>query len=331
MRWLVAFFWIGVASTQAQVTSGPWTYIDYAWTNYVIIVGYNGPGGTVVIPSELDGKLVRNVESFDDGYGLENTHITSVIIPEGVEGIGSLFINFRNLTNVTMPNSLKYIGGQAFYQCASLTEINIPNSVIAIGSEAFAGCTSLTNIVLPLRFLDDYNNLAIEGDVAAASMIQSIASALASNTNFVTAVSANNSFVTALANNDAFVTAVANKIKETSGNYGIATQNGLSNTLTTLASKTELTNALAESRADGINSVISNPNLWTLYTTNQIKAMVMGDLMLTRTNNGQFVLNYDIEQSDNLTTWAPYQGYALPLTNLPTDKAFVRIKLKNQQ
>jgi len=59
--------------------------------------------------------------------------------------------------------------------------------------------------------------------------------------------------------------------------------------------------------------------------------MVMGDLMLTRTNGGQFVLNYDIEQSDNLTTWVPYQNYALPLSNLPTDKAFVRIKLKNQQ
>ena len=53
--------------------------------------------------------------------------------------------------------------------------------------------------------------------------------------------------------------------------------------------------------------------------------------MLTRTNNGQFVLNYDIEQSNDLANWAPYQGFALPLTNLPTDKAFVRIKLKNQQ
>lgn len=139
---------------------------------------------------------------------------------------------------------------------------------------------------------------------------------------------------------DVLAKLVAEKIAGITNNYGLATQSSINTQVTnsiaqmvsnTLATKTELSNSLAQSRTDGINSVISNPNLWTLYTTNQIKAMVMGDLVLTRTNNGQFVLNYDIEQSDNLTTWAPYQGFAMPLTNLPTDKAFVRIKLKNQQ
>lgn len=139
---------------------------------------------------------------------------------------------------------------------------------------------------------------------------------------------------------DVLAKLVAERIVGTPSNYGLSTQSSInsqvSNSLTqmvsaTLATKTELSNSLTQSRTDGINSVISNPNLWTLYTTNQIKAMVMGDLVLTRTNNGQFVLNYDIEQSDNLTNWAPYQGFAMPLTNLPTDKAFVRIKLKNQQ
>lgn len=139
---------------------------------------------------------------------------------------------------------------------------------------------------------------------------------------------------------DVLAKLVAEKIAGITNNYGLATPSSINTQITnsiaqmvsnTLATKTELSNSLAQSRTDGINSVISNPNLWTLYTTNQIKAMIMGDLMLTRTNNGQFVLNYDIEQSDNLTNWAPYQGFALPLTNLPTDKAFVRIKLKNQQ
>jgi hypothetical protein len=147
--------------------------------------------------------------------------------------------------------------------------------------------------------------------------------------------------VNALANNDAFVTAVANKILAASNNYGLATQSGVSNTITattsnlvtqseilTLATKMELTNALTQSRTDGINSVISNPNLWTLFTTNQIHAMAVGDLVLTRTNGGQFVLNYDIEQSEDLVNWTPYQGFAMPLTNLPTNRAFVRIKAK---
>jgi hypothetical protein len=134
--------------------------------------------------------------------------------------------------------------------------------------------------------------------------------------------------VNALANNDAFVTAVANKIKGTEGNYGIATQGLVSNVTGNLATKTELISALTESRTAGVNSVLSNPNLWTLYTTSQIQNMAVGDLVLNRQVGGGFVLNYDIEQSTDLQTWTPYQALSLPLTGLPTDKAFVRIKAK---
>ena len=64
-------------------------------------------------------------------------------------------------------------------------------------------------------------------------------------------------------------------------------------------------------------------------TTSQIQNMTIGDLVLTKEVNGQFVLNYDIEQSEDLRIWSPYQAFALPMTNLPTNKAFVRIKAKN--
>jgi len=134
--------------------------------------------------------------------------------------------------------------------------------------------------------------------------------------------------VNALANNDAFVTAVANKIKETGGNYGIATQSGLSSAIEPLATKAQITTAINEGKAAGIASVTASPNTWSLFTTSQIQNMTIGDLVLTKQVNGQFVLNYDIEQSEDLVNWYPYQGFAMPLTNLPTNKAFVRIKAK---
>jgi len=65
-----------------------------------------------------------------------------------------------------------------------------------------------------------------------------------------------------------------------------------------------------------------------LYTANQMQAMAFGDLVLNKNANGSFTLNYDIEQSTDLQTWTPYQVLSLPLTGLPTDKAFVRIKAK---
>jgi hypothetical protein len=131
-------------------------------------------------------------------------------------------------------------------------------------------------------------------------------------------------FINALANNDAFVTAVANKIKGTVGTYGLATQSELG----TLATKSEITTAINEGKASGIASVTASPNTWSLYTTSQIQNMAVGDLVLTRQVSGGFVLNYDIEQSTDLQNWTPYQALSLPMTNLPTDKAFVRIKAK---
>jgi len=111
------------------------------------------------------------------------------------------------------------------------------------------------------------------------------------------------------------VNAITTKITSTSGNYGLVT-------------KSDLTAALTQSRTDGINSVISNPNLWTLYTASQIQNTAMGDLVLNKNVNGTFTLNYDIEQSTDLQNWTPYQALSVPLNGLPTDKAFVRVKLK---
>ena len=130
---------------------------------------------------------------------------------------------------------------------------------------------------------------------------------------------------------------VAEKILNISNNYGIATKTevggavsqGVQQVLSTPSDYNLFTSQQVQAeRTAGQNDVLANPNQWTLYTTNQIKAMAIGDLVLTRTNNGDFVLNYDIEQSEDLVTWTPYQGFAMPLTNLPTNKAFVRIKAK---
>jgi hypothetical protein len=59
-----------------------------------------------------------------------------------------------------------------------------------------------------------------------------------------------------------------------------------------------------------------------------MQAMAIGDIVLTKNASGVFVLNYDIEKSTDLQSWLPYESFNLPLTNLPPDKAFIRIKAK---
>ena len=45
--------------------------------------------------------------------------------------------------NYIIPNSVTYIGNDAFFDCKSLTSINIPNGVTHIGDEAFSWCENI--------------------------------------------------------------------------------------------------------------------------------------------------------------------------------------------
>jgi hypothetical protein len=94
------------------------------------------------------------------------------------------------------------------------------------------------------------------------------------------------------------------------------------------ASKADLTTAISEGKTQGINAVTSDPNNWNIFTADQIQEMAVGDLVLTREENGDFVLNYEIQQSDNAKDWTTYSAQAETITGLPVNKAFVRIRTR---
>ena len=277
----------------------------------------------------------------DDLNSYKNTSVTSVVIPNSVTSVGNnAFYNFSSLTSITIGTSVTSIGGSAFTGCTGLTSMNIPNSVTSIGDGAFTGCTGLTGMNIP-DSVTSIGSYAFNGCTGLTSMnipdsVTSIGSGAFSGCTGLTGVTmpvsyigqttqigisgqvASDYIINALANNDDFVTAVANKIKATSGNYGLATQSGVTGSISSV---------INEGRAAGIARLMASPNTWSLFTTSQIQNMAIGDLVLTRELNGNFVLKYDIEQSDDLANWTVYSANT-QIVKLPADKAFVRIKAK---
>jgi len=78
-------------------------------------------------------------------------------------------------------------------------------------------------------------------------------------------------------------------------------------------------------RAAGRNEVLQDPNFHGLFSTNQIRDFSIGKVLLSRTNDG-FVLHYQVEQTEDLVNWVPYQVNQLHITNVPANRMFLRVR-----
>ena len=93
---------------------------------------------------KVEGNLILTKDGKEVITYINN--IQSQIIPEGVETLETSFYGMSNLTEVTLPSTLKKIGLNCFRGCSNLKEITIPNSVETIDTTAFGVCNNLEEV-----------------------------------------------------------------------------------------------------------------------------------------------------------------------------------------
>lgn len=73
------------------------------------------------------------------------------------EAFGGEFAPCKNITEIILPDTLKYICPAAFEGCDALKTMTIPESVRVIGSNAFRNCTNLESITInaPLQTISE--------------------------------------------------------------------------------------------------------------------------------------------------------------------------------
>jgi BspA type Leucine rich repeat region (6 copies)/Immunoglobulin domain len=121
----------------------------------ITAVSYPTNGIAIQIPALLDGLLVVSIGNYAFAGGFS---LSDVSIPDSVKYIGDdAFYGCTGLKGMTIPSSVSFIGDDAFLDCTSLTDITIPDSVTHLGYGAFYACTSLTNITIPssLKIIGD--------------------------------------------------------------------------------------------------------------------------------------------------------------------------------
>jgi len=238
--------------------------------------------------------------------------LAHVSVPAAIDGLpvttvgSNAFSGLQNLVSVVLPSSIKFIGAGAFSNCGNLTTVSIPPTLSSIGVGAFSGSENLRNIYLPWSLLLQGELLGLDKKTAYQQLVQNVGASL----------SENELFLISLASSEKFLALLTAKLLSRHESYG-------------LASRSEVSNVYQQGQSDGAGSVLANPNAWSLYTSNQIQDMAVGDLLLQKgSSDNNFTLYYDIEQSNDLKNWTVYQSYVETLSGLPTDKAFLRIRAK---
>ena len=107
---------------------------EYAFSGVESYVGKYNKNGWY-----LDNWLIKPDTAYDEDF----------TVVDGTVGIaGGAFSSRYRLNSITLPDSVKYIGAFAFYNCEDLTKVDM-GPVEHIGSGAFDYCESLTDITLP--------------------------------------------------------------------------------------------------------------------------------------------------------------------------------------
>ncbi len=122
----------------------------------VTITGYNGLGGSVVIPSILGGSPVVAIGP-------------------------SAFENNQNIESLTIPEGVIEIGANAFAGAKNLTSLFIPNTVQSIGAGIVIGSNALSSATLPREFTANLAELGFTGELATHLLVKGIVDTILSS------------------------------------------------------------------------------------------------------------------------------------------------------
>ncbi len=150
--------------TPTRISEDP--SIEYTFSGWSADISKITSDLTVTALYETEKKEVY-LEKEGDAYtvtGLTDPDNTfDLVIPSSYKGlpitkIGDNALDGSSLTSVTIPDSVTYIGKEAFAECISLTAVTMSANIEFIGTDAFEDCSFKTNVKDTMEFLGNESN-----------------------------------------------------------------------------------------------------------------------------------------------------------------------------
>jgi hypothetical protein len=117
----------------------------------VVSVDTSTEGGVTIVKrvQGSDGKYYSVTEIGGNAFR-DCVQVTEVSIPSTVRSIGgSAFKGCKGLTSILIPNSVTEIANEAFFNCYNLASVSLGNKVESIGYLVFGNCGKITSLELP--------------------------------------------------------------------------------------------------------------------------------------------------------------------------------------
>ena len=148
-------------------------YNEFKETRYILygitlLLKKDNDENVEILESDVNNLMSYKLWGGPDSIGefvFGNKNLTQFTIPNSIKSIGELAFHGNKLTHVIIPDSVETIGEFAFYN-NKLTTVEIGKSVKTIGRNAFHG-NKLTHVIIPdsVETIDEfafYNNLDLK-------------------------------------------------------------------------------------------------------------------------------------------------------------------------
>ena len=119
-----------------------------------VTVSLNLITGLLTISGTGDTKSINAPSYWGGGIlndqGKYSSKVKKIVVQEGITGlIGACFYGMSNVTEVSLPSTLKTIGSGCFNGCSLITTLVLPEGLEALQSNCFLNCGKLTELTIP--------------------------------------------------------------------------------------------------------------------------------------------------------------------------------------
>lgn len=151
-----------------------------------ILEKYTGESTDVIIPDNVHSisskafshsgikciQMSNNIKTCEKGAFGGCTLLEKVVLSESLDSISeSLFYDCKNLRKIVIPENITEIEARAF-ESSELVEITIPSSVRVIGGGAFKNCKNLKKVVIEPREDTTHKNCRFDKAVNERSVFE---------------------------------------------------------------------------------------------------------------------------------------------------------------